>query len=116
MSTQDLQRVGEDAAARYLERRGYRILARNWRKKLGELDLVATRGATLVFVEVKARRSAEFVDPALGVDHRKQRRLRRVASAYLAMERPRFADCRFDVVSVVLDAKRPRVEHTVAAF
>lgn len=115
-SRRDVQRAGEDAAAAFLRRRGMRILARNWRVRLGELDIVARHGRTLVFVEVKARRTDAFADPAVGVDHRKQQRLRRLAAAYLALERPAFADCRFDVVTVVLDARRPRVEHIVAAF
>lgn len=107
--------IGEDAAAGLLERKGMRILARNWRTKLGELDLVAMEGTTLVFVEVKCRTSEKLYDPALAVDHRKRLRLRRVAEAYLAMEHPRYADCRFDVVSVV-PGSPVRIRHLVNAF
>lgn len=111
-----LQQVGEGAAARHLERRGLRILARNWRIRMGELDLVARDGGVLVFVEVKTRLTGDFVDPALGVDHRKRRQLRRLAEAYLALERPRPCPCRFDVVSVVLGTGGPAVRHIVDAF
>jgi putative endonuclease len=114
--TRQVQQVGEEAAARYLSRRGWTILARNWRVRVGELDLVVRRGSTLVFVEVKARTSSEFLEPQLGVDFRKQVRLRRVARAYLAFERPAFQDCRFDGVSVVLEGSRPRITHHEDAF
>jgi putative endonuclease len=107
--------LGEDTAAGLLERKGMRVLARNWRCKVGELDLVAMDGSTLVFVEVKCRTRDRLYDPALAVDVRKQMRVRRVAEAYMAMEHPRFNDCRFDVVSVV--AGNPvTLTHLVAAF
>jgi putative endonuclease len=116
MNNRALQQAGEQAAARHLERRGFRILARNWRIRMGELDLVAEEGSVLVFVEVKTRRSAGFVDPAAGVDFRKRCRLRRLAEAYLAIERPAAGPCRFDVVSVVLDRRHPTVQHISNAF
>lgn len=92
------------------------MLHRNWRLRLGELDLVARRGGLLAFVEVKARRAPAFVDPALGVDWRKQRQLRRVAEAYLALEKPVFSDCRFDVISVVIGDHGAEVTRLPAAF
>jgi putative endonuclease len=116
MGNRELQLAGERAAAHHLQRRGLRILARNWRVRLGELDIVAQDGPVLVFVEVKTRRSRDFVDPAAGVDFAKRVRLRRVAEAYLALERPTPGPCRFDVVSVVLDRRRPILEHIVDAF
>ena len=74
---------GEAAAARFLKRRGYRIVARAARGDLGELDLVAVDGRTVVFVEVKTRRSHEAGHPADAVDERKQQRLTRLALAYM---------------------------------
>ncbi|MGH2707660.1 MAG: YraN family protein [Actinomycetota bacterium] len=115
-SAREVQRLGEEAAARYLRRRGWTILARNWRVRVGELDLVVRKAATLVFVEVKTRTSSDFLEPQLGVDFSKQGRLRRVALAYLANEAPRFQDCRFDVISVVLNGGRPRITRHEAAF
>lgn len=107
--------MGEDSAAGLLERKGMRVLARNWRCKVGELDLVAMDGPTIVFVEVKCRSREWLYDPALAVDQRKQLRLRRVAEAFIAMEHPSYRDCRFDVVSVV--AGRPlTLTHLVDAF
>lgn len=116
MSNADVQACGEEAAARFLRRRGLRILHRNWRVAFGELDLVAREGETLVFVEVKARQSTRVAEPFEGVGHAKQRRLRRLAEAYLVMERPAFRSCRFDVVSVVLERGRPRLEYLPGAF
>ncbi|HEX2052688.1 MAG TPA: YraN family protein [Actinomycetota bacterium] len=112
---QQVQLLGEDSAAGLLEKKGMTILARNWRCKLGELDLVARDGPTLVFVEVKCRSSARIYDPGLAVDGRKQLRLRRVAQAFLAAERPRYLQCRFDVVSVVAGTQA-RINHIVDAF
>lgn len=116
MRNQAVQKVGEDAAAALLQADGWRLLHRNWRLKMGELDLVAVKGGVLAFIEVKARRAPSFVDPALGVDGRKQRQLRRVANAYLALEQPRFVDCRFDVIGVVVGEDGVRTTHWPSAF
>lgn len=116
MSNRGLQQIGEDAAVRFLERRGMRILVRNWRIKLGEIDIVAADGATLVFVEVKARGDGNSPDPELAVGHAKQKRLRRLAEAYLAFERPEVTTCRFDVVAVVANMPEPVLRHIPNAF
>jgi len=109
---------GERAAARYLRRRGYKIVGRHERGRLGELDLVAVDGRTVVFVEVKTRRSCDAGHPAEAVGPEKQARLTRLALAYL--KRHNLLDCsaRFDVVAVLWpdSAKRPTVEHFVNAF
>ena len=104
---QALGAAGEDAAARWYEAAGYQIVARNWRCPEGEIDLVACRGATLVFCEVKARRSAAFGTPAEAVTGAKQRRLRNLARLYLSDRsarssrglRPR--TIRFDVAAIL---------------
>jgi putative endonuclease len=112
----DLQKLGEDAAAARLVAEGWTVLHRNWSLRLGELDIVARRDGCLVFVEVKARQAPAYVDPALGVDWRKQRQLRRVAAAYLALEKPVFTECRFDVVGVVVGPSGVEVTRLEAAF
>ena len=104
---------GETRAEAALRDKGFRILARRWRCRIGEIDLIAEDGPWLVFVEVKARAGEGFGWPAEAVDRRKRGRLARVALAYLqaedALERP----CRFDVVEVgddvrhIEDAFRP---------
>jgi putative endonuclease len=102
--TRALGQTGEAAAARFLERRGLVILARNLRSRLGEIDLVARDGPTLVFVEVKARRGGLPGDlPEAAVDARKRARLARLALSYLAARRLGERSCRFDVVGVSLD-------------
>ncbi|NPV71215.1 MAG: YraN family protein [Firmicutes bacterium] len=111
--------AGEDVAVEELERRGYKILHRNWRCRLGELDIIALDGATLVFVEVKARRSSDYGFPAEFVDHRKRIRLERLARAFLTGAAGDLRDrpCRFDVVSVVIDGGRvSAVDVIVDAF
>lgn len=96
-----LGREGEDRAAAWYRGRGYTVLHRNWRCREGELDLVVRRGRTLVFVEVKARRTDRFGIPAEAITPVKQRRLRALARRYLEAtdERPR--SLRFDVVSIL---------------
>jgi putative endonuclease len=108
---------GESVAADVLTRRGYRIVERNCRSRWGELDVVAYDGETLVFVEVKARRAAQFGDPAYAVDRRKQARLVQLAERYLARRRLGEPPCRFDVVLVdERPARAPQVEVITNAF
>jgi putative endonuclease len=104
-----LGREGESRAARFLETRGYRIVARNVRADRVEIDLIATRGRLLVFVEVKSRCVGKHGYAAEAVDERKQRRLRRGAHAWLAanpIEARRTRNRRFDVVTCLLDANQ----------
>lgn len=96
------QRDGDQAealTADYLERNGLRILERNYRVRGGELDLIALDGETLVFVEVRYRKSARFGGAAASIDARKQQRLIHAAQVYL-LKHPRLANrpCRFDCV------------------
>ena len=94
-----LGQEGERAAASYLERSGYRILARNVRVGGVELDLVVERAGVVVFVEVKTRRSRAFGAPEEAVDARKQARIVRGATAWLRQQRRRPRQARFDVVT-----------------
>lgn len=94
--------VGEAAAERWYVGRGYRVIARNWRCRLGELDLVLARGSTLVVCEVKARRGFRYGGGWQAVDTRKRAKLRAVAEAFLAGSRVEVAAVRFDVASVAL--------------
>lgn len=109
---------GEAAAARYLRRQGCKILARGDRLRPGELDLVALDQKTIVFVEVKTRRSQDAGHPSEAVDAAKQRRLTRLAVTFLKrhglLERP----ARFDVIAVTWPEgqRRPTIEHFKNAF
>jgi putative endonuclease len=97
----DVWRAGERAAWEAYRRRGYRLVARNWRCPLGELDLVLGLGGTLVFCEVKARASSLMGAPYEAVTAHKQRKVRAVAEAFLAA-RGLGSRYRFDVASVSL--------------
>jgi putative endonuclease len=92
--------AGEEAAARWYEERGYRIVARNWRCRIGELDLVVARGDLLVICEVKTRAGLNFGGGYEAVTARKQAKLRALAEAYLSSSRARASSVRFDVASV----------------
>jgi putative endonuclease len=118
LPTGPVGRTGEALAARFLESRGMRIVARNLRCRLGEIDLVARDGAILVLVEVKTRRASGGVLPQEAVDGRKQARLARLARGYLARQRLGDVACRIDVVAVTLDPAGgpPRLDHFVDAF
>lgn len=93
---------GETLAVRELTRRGYRILARNVRTRVGELDVVARDGGTLCFVEIKARHSLAFGLPQEAVTRQKQRHIIRAAQWYLKAHRLTAAPARFDVVALLL--------------
>jgi putative endonuclease len=95
-----LGKTGEDLACAELRRRGYEIVARRYRVRGGEIDIVARDGATLVFVEVKAREADAYGDAAEAVTPLKQRRLVRLARHYLMTARLHDCPCRFDVVAV----------------
>lgn len=113
---QTLGKFGEDLACRELERRGYAILDRRYRRRYGEIDLVARDGETTVFVEVKARKDRRFGDGAEAVTLRKRRRLILVAMDYVARHRLSDRPCRFDIVSIHLEAGAPTVEVFQSAF
>ncbi len=109
---------GEDAAAHFLQRLGYVIVARGQRDAVGELDLVAVDNRTIVFVEVKTRRSHQKGHPAEAVDEEKQRRLVRLALHYARRHDLLECSLRFDVVAVTWedDSQAPEIEHFKNAF
>lgn len=111
--------AGENAAAVYLQKAGYRILARGHRQRLGEIDLIALDGNCLVFVEVKTWHSDYAGDPSEAVDVRKQERLTRAALIYLKRHRLLEQPARFDVISIVWPKRpdaAPAIRHFRSAF
>jgi len=117
-----LGRLGEAAAARYLERRGYRLVLANFKAPVGrnrlgvsvtgEIDLLALDGDVLCFTEVKTKSSAEFSAPLTAVDLRKQRQIIRTARVYRRIFGLHDVKYRYDVVSIVREKNgRPRIEH-----
>lgn len=113
-----LGRRGETAAAKFLKQLGYRILERAYDSPLGEIDIIAIDGKTIVFVEVKTRSSTEAGHPSDAVDATKRRRMTQAALAYLKAHNLLQMPARFDVVAVTWrDAHEPPViEHFQNAF
>jgi len=105
----------EQLAADYLTNKGYRILARNWRYGKEELDLVAMDGDTLVIVEVKARTSDYFGDPAEAVSKSKIKHLVQAADAFVQAH-GLDAEVRFDIVSIIQNKNREEIRHYENAF
>jgi putative endonuclease len=117
MAESDIGRRGEAAAARYLAATGYQIVARNWRCRRAEVDVIAWDGPTLVFCEVKTRRSLRAGTPEDAVDLRKQSRLALAATCYLARLDRQPLLVRFDVLAVqAVGPHRAVVRHHRAAF
>ena len=118
MDARSIGAWGEDAAEKYLRRRLYRIVARNYRCRLGEIDVIAQRGNEIVFVEVKTRKSAAYAEAKDFVDAAKQRRILNTAQVWLAEN-----DCelqpRFDVIEIYAPGGiggRYSVNHIEEAF
>lgn len=114
---QELGRKGEEAAARFLYRRGYEIVARNWTCYAGEADIIAEDNGTLVFVEVKTRRDCRKGFPSEAVSAAKRDRYERIALAYLSESNMSDMRVRFDVVSIVVVGRdRAFIRHQINAF
>jgi putative endonuclease len=112
-----LGKMGEDLASAELQRRGYAVIARGYRTKYGEIDIVARDGETTVFVEVKTRAGDEFGGAAAAVTAWKQRRVAQMAIDYVSRHSLHDTRCRFDVVTVdVVAGEEPRVEVYPHAF
>jgi putative endonuclease len=108
--------MGESSAATWYVQHDYDVLARNWRCRSGEIDLVATKDGILVISEVKTRSSSYFGPPSSAVDHIKQRRLRQLAVMWLSERPGSYRSIRFDVVEVLLIGDTVRVDVIESAF
>jgi putative endonuclease len=97
---------GEDRAARFLSKQGYKILERNYRTRSGEIDLIALHQGEVVFVEVKTRTSNAFGAPELAVTPQKQRRMIKAALGYIKHKKLHQVPCRFDVVAISAAAEK----------
>jgi putative endonuclease len=116
MNRRQKGREGEELAVNFLRTKGYRILERNFRFDRGEIDIIAQEGETLVFVEVKARRSPSFAEAEEAVTGSKKRQLEKVAEGYLVERGIENRECRFDVIAVEFKETRPMIRHIVNAF
>jgi len=109
----ELGKRGEDIAIKFLKEKGYRIIERNYRCPMGEVDVVAEDKETLVFVEVKTRTSTNFGLPEEAVSYRKKQHLSRIASFYLLYHKIKEANCRFDVVSILMESDKIKDIHLI---
>ena len=119
MTTQKIKlgQIGEEAAVAFLKRQGYHILERNFRNKLGEIDIIAKDDDMICFVEVKTRKSEAFGSPFESVTATKQRKIIHVALSYLKAKGREESKARFDVVAVFLEEGSPeRIEIIKNAF
>ena len=116
MQKKELGKKGEEVALRFLKKRGYRIIEKNYVCKLGEMDIIAKERDTLVFIEVKTRTSTAFGPPQLAVNLSKQRQLSKVALNYLKEKHLEDVKARFDVVAILLGQKGEEIELIRDAF
>ena len=100
-----LGKEGEETAIKFLQRRGYRILTRNFKNKLGEIDIVAKEAETICFIEVKTRTSDVFGTPLDAISKLKQHKLSQVAISYLKANNLMNEEARFDIVSITKDSR-----------
>ena len=114
---QRLGQKGEELATLFLQQKDYRIIVRNYRCKIGEIDIIARDQKTLVFVEVKTRSSHSFGSPAMAVTAKKQRQISRTAENYLAQNHLFDDSARFDVIGITLPADgKTEIDHIKNAF
>ena len=113
---QKLGQKGESLAVRYLKKNGYRILEQNYRTPLGEIDIIARQKQTIVFAEVKTRRSIRYGSPKFAVTPQKQRKISIAALCYLKATRQTHAKARFDVVAISSNQDEPQIEIIENAF
>jgi putative endonuclease len=116
MEKKELGKKGEEVAIRFLKKRGYRIIEKNYVCKMGEMDIIAREKDTLAFIEVKTRTSTEFGPPQLAVNSSKQRQLSKVALNYLKEKKLEDVKARFDVVAILLGQKGEEIELIRDAF
>ena len=109
-------KYGEDVAAAHLRKQGYVLLERNWRCDIGEIDIVARDGDTLVVCEVKTRTGTAFGYPLEAITAQKAARLRRLAASWIRVNSVRPKQVRLDVVGVIGGRGKPQIEHVKGAL
>ena len=113
---QKIGKSGEAAAVRFLKKTGYKILEQNYRTQLGEIDIIAKDRQTIVFIEVKTRRSLEYGSPKMALTPKKQRNISMTALYYLKVNDQSNADARFDVVTVLTSGTQVDIDVIKNAF
>ena len=113
---QRIGKKGEAAAVRFLKKSGYKILEQNYRTQLGEIDIIAKDRQTIVFIEVKTRRSLNYGSPKMAITSKKQRSISMTALYYLKINDQSHADARFDVVTVFTGGNQVDIDIIKNAF
>ena len=113
---EDTPAAWEERAARFLEDKGFRVIARNSRQRRGEIDIVADDKGTIVFVEVKARGSREFGGPEYAITRKKRRSLVQAAKEFIVRGKLSERPCRFDAVFIYTGGETPEFQHITNAF
>ena len=117
MKDKELGNIGESLAVKYLRKQGYGILIKNFRTRIGEIDIIAQKSNMIIFIEVKTRISFQYGCPAEAVGYRKQCKLKKVAEGYLTQKNSWNSPCRFDVIEVIAATdKSYRIHHIKNAF
>ena len=111
-----LGKWGEDTAVNYLRHAGFKIITRNYRHIFGEIDIVASKDSTYIFIEVKTRRSTRYGHPAEAITSRKKRQISKAALEYVTRHQLTDYPVRFDVVSVIRKSEGTEISHLEAAF
>lgn len=109
---------GEKLAAKFLKRRGYKIVQRNYRCKLGEIDIIASRKGILIFVEVKTRTTEEFGQPQHAITPAKKNQISKAALSYIRENNLARQSCQFDVIAIMFSSgsRKPKIQHIENAF
>ena len=117
-SRKELGAKGEKLAAKFLRRKGYRIVQRNYKCKLGEIDIVAQIDGMFAFVEVRTRSTEEFGPPQYSITAAKRKQITKAALSYIREKKLAGQSCRFDVIAVTFspESRRPKIEHIENAF
>ncbi|MBI3813365.1 MAG: YraN family protein [Nitrospinae bacterium] len=116
MDRKQTGKIGEDMATDFLKKSGYRIIERNYRCNMGEIDIIAVDKDVLTFVEVRTKNSSSFCQPQQTVTSPKQKKLQKLALYFLAHKKVKNMDCRFDVVAIDLSKDRNGIELIKNAF
>ena len=117
LSPYELGKRGEEIAQKYLRRKKYKIITKRFRLHRGEIDVIASDRGTLVFIEVKTRSPGALGLPEESVNAKKQHQIRKIAEAYLALNKIEDVACRFDVISLVFDERGTySISHIKNAF
>jgi putative endonuclease len=116
INSKEIGRSGENHAVNFLRQKGFSVLKQNYRTSDGEIDIIAQDGDTIVFVEVKSRRSVTYTRPEAAVDLMKQKKLKKIARQFISHYQLFGRDCRFDIVALHYEGNAVQTKYIQNAF